>query len=697
MSNRSRNVLRQRKKRKLSSKIIGYSVMFFIVLTVMVFVAYCYKNYIFLNGAKELDMMAIMTMLGTMFEFETFVLPFSFPLFIELLVIQVKDFWWVYLSTAAIIFIAVTSQRPNDYKNIEQGSANWSDDEDLKLFAKPDGIPCAKDFYVPLKDGNLAPNLNEIVIGGSGAGKSFRKIKPDILQMLGSYVVTDPSGELYRDTAKPLREHGYKVRVLNLVNPNLSNSYNPFAYMESEQDVVSICSLFMKNSAGDGEQEDFWAGAALDLLTAISIYLYKTDGETKSFGRVVRLVNSVRYKHGKVDPLCEIARCFEKHAITYPHDAATISWSGMLGSPEETMGSICKTLATRLRLWTVSDVDALTLDDEMDFDDLGIHKTVIFLIVPPARQTYKAVANIFYSQLFERLMRVAEARTDGKLPQLVSCELDEFANIGEIPSFCETLAVIRKYNIRACIVLQGLSQLKAIYEKTWESIIGNCSIFTFLGTTDNDTLEYVSKKLGNTTVRIDTKSYNRGNQSGGQDSESFISRPLLYPEEIKKAVRPRGKNKKYGGNCIVFVGYLEPFFLPKFDTLNHPRISLCGSAYKKDEHNNTYIADVYGPLYEKRKADYESHMDDFYTRLQNEEAELKQQEKEREQDEQKKLSNEWESFSVDNEFTGTLPEAEAADFDDEFSFSDLEDSYDYEIDVNPVLDKFNPEEVNKDV
>lgn len=307
---------------------------------------------------------------------------------------------------------------------------------------------------------------------------------------------------------------------------------------------------------------------------------------------------------------CELARCMSNYASMCkdPNASALVSFRGMQDLPQETMGSIAKTLSTRLQLWSLSEVDSFMDRDEMEFDKIGFEKTVIFLIIPAAKKTYRVIANLFYSQLFNELMRVAEAQPTGRLKYLVSLEIDEFANIGEIPDFSETLAVIRKYNIRACIVLQGLSQLKAIYKDNWESIIGNCDIFTFLGSKDQDTKEYVSKKLGNTTVRVDTRSYNRGGSAqgasgGGQDSENYVSRPLLYPDEIPKAIKSRGKSKrKYGGKCFVWVGMNDPFYLDKFDTLSHPRIRECGSKY--DTRLCSDITKVYADIYEQRKQAY---------------------------------------------------------------------------------------------
>ena len=571
----------------------------------VLYATYTYLSYLSIHpDITEPGIRDIINSLSLLFTPQSFALPLTNDVIQKVLTMQITDLWWVYALSAAVVFIAATSNNKNDFRGMEHGEAKWADKYDLKRFADKDGIPCANNLYITVKNKDKKfyepHNLNEVIIAGSGGGKTFREIKPCIMQMTGSYVVTDPKGELYRDTAKLLRDNGYKVRVLNLTNIALSNTYNPFVYMEEEQDVLNVADLFMKNSAGEGEKEDFWSGAAQDMLVMIMLYLFKSDSEIKSFGRVIRLVNSIQYAEGKIDPLCELARCMEHHRAIYGDDAVTVNWKSILGTPQETLGSIAKTLSTRLRLWAVEDVDMLTAEDEMDFDDIGVNKTAIFLIVPAARQTYKAVINIFYSQLFERLMYCANFKHNGKLPLLVNCLLDEFANIGRIPNFDETLAVVRSANIRICIVLQGLSQLKAIYEKTWESIMGNCSIFVFLGTNDLESNKYVSERLGKTTVRVDTRSYNRGNQGGGSDNENYVARDLLMPNEIPKALK-RGKY----GKCIVFIDEFNPFFLDKFDTLQHPLIGEVGSSFPKDAKNNSDITVDFAHVKDEKKRRYE--------------------------------------------------------------------------------------------
>ncbi len=616
------------------------------IFLVISFILYGYLDYLYKYpqfATKELDLDLILNVSQSITNFD-FELPVSFSVIGEILKLQI-NIWYVYIIIFLII-MAMSIKTKNDFKGMEHGSARWMSNEEKKVIQqeaeKADKkIPIGKDFFLALNSKVIA-NLNEIVIGGSGAGKSFRKFKPDILQMTGSYIVTDPKGELYRDCAKVLRKNGYKVRVLNLINLNYSNSYNPFAYISSEQDVVDIAALFMKNTAGEGEKEDFFSGAALKLLTALMMYLYKSENEIKTFGRVVRLVNSIRYKNGSIDMSCELARCLNKHASLYPHDIASTNWGGMQGNAQETQSSINEVLSTRLSLFATTDLDAITSTDEMDFDSIGAEKTAIFLIIPSARNTYKVVCNIFYSQLFERLRRVADLKYNGCLPLLVSCEMDEFANIGEVPSFNETLAVVRSYNIRICIGLQGLSQLKALYEKTYESIIGNCDIFTLLGSKDNDTLQYVSEKLDKITVHNDSRTFNRASGSnlggGGQDTEAFSERPLLFPNEIKRAIKPKGESKKYGGNEIVFLGYEEPMFLMKFDTINHPLFKECGSKYPEYIKNNTYIDKEFAPIWEQRLIDYEKMYNGYQEREKVSREEYEKQQSQEDIQKQKELA-----------------------------------------------------------
>lgn len=687
----AKNIMR--KETSIKTKLIGYSILFVLVFLFISFIIYGYLDYSQYHKVSEFSIDNIVDVCSHIIDFN-FTLSLSSSVIVQILKLNL-NIWYVYVLFL-LVFWALSMDTKNNFRGMEHGSADWMSKGRMKFIQKEaqktnNKIPIGKDFYVSTSS-KVLNNLNELVIGGSGAGKSFRKIKPDILQMNGSYIVTDPKGELYRDCAKVLKKNGYKVKVLNLVNLNFSNSYNPFSYITSEQDVVDIASLFMKNTAGEGEKEDFFSGAAQKLLIALMMYLYKSENEIKTFGRVVRLVNSIRYKNGAIDMSCELARCLNEHATKYPYDIASTNWGGMQGNAQETQSSINEVLSTRLSLFATTDLDAITSTDEMDFDSVGVEKTAIFLIIPSARNTYKVVCNIFYSQFFERLRKVADLKYDGCMPLLVSCEMDEFANIGEIPAFENTLAVARSYNLRICIVLQGLSQLKAIYEKTYESIIGNCNIFTLLGTIDNDTLQYVSDKLGKITVRNDSKSFNRGSGSqmggGGQDTEGYGERPLLYPDEIKEVIKPKGESIPYGGKVICFLGYERPLITMKFDTINHPLFAECGSKYKEYVKNNTYIDKEFAPIWEQRLINYEK----MYSKHEDNDKLSKEQ-----YDKQKEIENKETQERLSREFeevNNCPPPVNDEVSDDEYiEYSQEADNQEY----NPVPDYANEDDIDPSI
>lgn len=684
--------------------IIIYGILILGVVGFVVYLTYCYNYYLLATNQQtaEFDIESLMNA----FAYVGQPMTFLGDLLKKSILMQVTDLWLIYLILLGIVIVMTTSDY-NPFKGMAQGSARFATEAEKKAYAKDTtGIPCGKDFYVPI-DGKIglrrvAPNLNELVIGGSGAGKTLRKIIADIMQMWGSYVITDPKGELFRKTYKFLKANGYDVKVLNLIDIRYSNSYNPFEYMETEQDVIEVCSLFMSSSAGEGEKEDFFTGSALEFLTAISVYLFKSEYETKSFGRVIRLVNSVRYNNGQIDENCELARCMGRHATKHPFDFASITWPGLINTAQETFTSIQKTLSTRLRLWATEDVDLLTEEDEMNFDEIGTKKVAIFMIIPVPRNTYKAVSNIFYSQLFTRLFRVADSKYHGKWKNLISFELDEFAQIGVIPDFSNILAIARSYNIRICPVLQDLSQLKVNYKDTWETVMANCAIHNFLGTTDDATCEKLSKKLGNFTVRTDSKSYNRTTGGGGSDTEAITTRPLLYPDEIKEAVKPKGDSIPYDGSCIVWVGYERPFYMYKFDTFNHPNFSLVGGPEGTLQFkNNTDIKEVYGKIFANKKEKHLKTLELSRIKQVEEEEILNKQQEEKEALEQIKLAN------LFNEASKTdFPEPPLSDEDEEarddavfveeFDGDIIDETYqsepDYENNVNPVLERIRKEQ-----
>ena len=590
-----------------------------IVLIVWLFIlygSYAYLGYVRTNNIENPGMNDVLKAMNTLFTADSFKLPLTGDVIKDVFVMQYKDLWWLYVSIIVLILLMMTSGKKSDFKGIEHGSARWANPSEKAKFTDSTGIPCGENFYLtvnrPKKMYHETDNLNELVIGGSGAGKSFRKIKPDIIQMTGSYVVTDPSGELYRDMAGFLRNHGYKVRLFNLKDIQYSNTYNPFAYVSNENELLNLAKLFMNSTSGEGDKKDFWTGSAEKLLFTIMLYYFHHPDEEATFGKVVRLLATIQFdkEKGIISENCEIAQCVAEHQKREgKNDALSVYWDGIKGQPEETFGGIRATIEERLMHWVLPDMDTLMSTDEMDFDDIGVHKTAIFLTLPTADSTYSAVANLFYSQLFKRLMFIAERDYNARLPLLVSFELDEFANIGKIPDFTEILAVVRKYNIRMCIVLQGLSQIKAIYDKKMENILTNCSVITYLGTIDDESNKFISDKVGTTTVKLTSKSHNFGNQGGGSESDSYIERPLLKPNEIALALAPKPANNNIG-SCIVIVKGFYAFFLTKFDLSKHKLFGEIGSYKGENQKNNANIYTDYEELRQKHIEAYNAEKRD---------------------------------------------------------------------------------------
>ena len=406
-----------------------------LVWLLILYGTYAYLSYVRTNNIQSPGMNEILKSMETLFTADSFKLPLTGDVIKEIFVMQYKELWWVYLAIAFLILIMMTSGKKNDFKGIQHGSARWANKYEAEKFTDSTGIPCGDNFYLtvtrPKKMYKETDNLNELVIGGSGAGKSFRKIKPDLIQMTGSYVVTDPSGELYRDMAGFLRNHGYKVRLFNLKDIQYSNTYNPFAYVTNENELLNLAKLFMSSTAGEGDKQDFWSGSAEKLLFTVMLYYFHSPDEVASFGNVVRLLATIQFdkQSGTISPDCKIAKCVAEHQERNgKDDALSVFWDSIKGQPEETFGGIRATIEQRLMHWVLPDMDTLTSTDEMDFDDIGVHKTAIFLTLPTADSTYSAVANLFYSQLFKRLMFIAERDYNARLPLLVSFELDEFAN-----------------------------------------------------------------------------------------------------------------------------------------------------------------------------------------------------------------------------------------------------------------------------
>lgn len=477
------------------------------------------------------------------------------------------------------VLIFLDKKRDLSYQGMEHGSARWSKEKDRRNFKAFDGsIIVQNNLYIDPTDRRL--NLNRLIVGGPGSGKSRFEIKPNIMQMNSSYIVTDPKGELYRDTAYMLEENGYKVRVLNLVEPRHSHCYNPFSYIKDENDVLILADTIMKNTSdkGTNKGDEFWIQSQKALLQAVLSYLMTLKKEYRHMNNVLRIVSSAQvqdedldFEEDFVDPLSEIFEGLrvdliedikEGRELNKFKDLAVTNYDAYRLAAGKTAKSILVSLAVRLSIWSLSDITRLMAIDEMNISLAGYEKTAIFIIIPDSFSTFNVIASMFYSQVFATLYYEADFVCGGPLPLLVQCLLDEFANIGQIPDFDKYIATMRSRNISAVPVIQALAQLKHLYKETWEAILGCCDTLHFLGTTDQETLKHISDKLGKATIKQYERSRSRGarNSRSTSDSERSIQRSLMNPDELFKMPKE---------DSIVFIKGYPPFYGQKYDITKH--------------------------------------------------------------------------------------------------------------------------------
>jgi len=414
-------------------------------------------------------------------------------------------------------------------------------------------------------------NLNAIVIGGSGTGKSRYFVKPNLLLCNTSFVVTDPAGELLRDCGMSLKRNGYKIKVFNLMNMEHSSNYNPFHYLYdyngeyNPDNVIKMINTFMINTTkeGGGGGDQFWEDATKLLLSAVCFLVVETgDEDERNFAMVLDIIRKAHVVDGKEDEKSEFDLIFEQRREVNPKALSVQYYDEFKQAAGKTMQSILISTTTRLQNFKLQSVRNLTHKDNIHLDELGDEKTALFIIIPSTDTTYNYLAAMMYMQLFDMLYARASQKFGGRLPVHVRFILDEFANVGQIPDFEKVLATMRKYEISATIILQNLSQLKRLYEKSWEELPGNCDTMLYLGGKDQSTNEYISKELGKET--IDTLAINKTKSRQGSTSynDGILGRELMLPDELSKMPN---------SECIVLIRGMPPFKSLKYRLEKHPR------------------------------------------------------------------------------------------------------------------------------
>ena len=464
-------------------------------------------------------------------------------------------------------------------KGIEYGSARWGTAEDIKPYIDPvfeNNIPLTQTERLTMNSRPKLPkyarNKNILVIGGSGSGKTRFFVKPSLMQMHSSYVVTDPKGTVLIECGKLLQRGGYKIKVLNTINFKKSMRYNPFAYIRSEKDILKLVNTIIANTKGDGEKsgEDFWVKSERLFYCALIGYIhYEAPEEEKNFTTLLEMINASEAREDDPEFQSPVDLMFERLEEKDPDHFAVRQYKKFLLSAGKTRSSILISCGARLAPFDIKELRELMETDEMELDTLGDRKTALFVIISDTDDTFNFVVSILYTQLFNLLCDKADDEYGGRLPVHVRCLLDEFANIGQIPKFEKLIATIRSREISASIILQSQSQLKAIYKDNADTIVGNCDTTLFLGGKEKSTLKEISEILGKETIDSFNTSETRGRELSHGMNYQKLGKELMTQDEI--AVMD-------GGKCILQVRGVRPFFSDKFDITKHPKYKFLSDA-----------------------------------------------------------------------------------------------------------------------
>jgi len=409
-----------------------------------------------------------------------------------------------------------------------------------------------------------ARNKNVVVIGGSGSGKTRFYVKPNLMQMHSSYVVTDPKGTVLVECGKMLKNNGYKIKVLNTVNFKKSMKYNPFAYIKSEKDILKLVNAIIANTKGEGEKsgEDFWIKAEKLYYTALIGYIwYEAPESEKNFSTLLEMIDLSETHEGDETYKNPVDMMFERLEERSPEHFAVKQYKKYKLASGKTAKSILISCGARLSPFDIKELRELTEKDELELDTIGDRKTALFVIISDTDDTFNFIVSILYTQLFNLLCDKADDEYGGRLPIHVRCLLDEFANVGQIPKFEKLIATMRSREISASVILQSQSQLKAIYKDNADTIIGNCDTVLFLGGKEKTTLKEMSELLGKETIDLMNTSENRGRERSYGVNYQKLGKELMTPDEL---------SVMDGNKCILQIRGVRPFLSDKYDITKHP-------------------------------------------------------------------------------------------------------------------------------
>ena len=465
------------------------------------------------------------------------------------------------------------SSRRNYRRGEEHGSAKWGNTRAVNKkyrAAKPEENKIfTQNVRMGLDDRKHRRNLNTIVVGGSGAGKTRFYGKVNLYQAsTTSYLCLDCKGEMLRDTGYLLKQKGYEVRVLDLLNMEKSHCYNPFVYLRDDNDVQRLVTNLFKSTTPKGSQSNdpFWDTAASMLLLALIFYLkYEAPPDEQNFSMVMEMLRAADVREDMDEYTSPLDELFERLEMRDPDHIAVKYYKDYHSGSAKTLKSIQITLAARLEKFNLSSLAALTATDELDLPSLGEKKVALFALIPDNDTSFNFLVSILYTQLFQQLFYLADHKYGGSLPVPVHFLMDEFANVSLPDDFDKILSVMRSRRVFVSIILQNLAQLKTLFEKQWESIVGNCDEFLYLGGNEQSTHKYVSELLGKAT--IDTNTYGKSSGRNGNYSTNYqiSGRELMTPDEVRML----------DNRCaLLFIRGELPIMDEKYDILKHPNVSL---------------------------------------------------------------------------------------------------------------------------
>ena len=470
-------------------------------------------------------------------------------------------------------------------KNVEYGSARWGTPSDIAPFVDPNprnNIILTQTESLTMKSRvpkpKYARNKNVIIIGGSGSGKTRFWLKPNLMQLHSSYVVTDPKGSILIECGKLLQKDHYRIKVFNTINFKKSMHYNPFAYIHSEKDILKLVTTLITNTKGEGKGgDDFWVKAETMLYCALIGYIhYEAPEREQNFSTMIDMLNSMDTREDDEDYQNPVDMMFERLAAKSPDHFAVRQYKKFKLAAGKTAKSILVSCGARLAVFDIAELREITAYDELELDTLGDSKSALFLIMSDTDASFNFLISMVYSQLFNLLCEKADDHYGGRLPVHVRCLIDECANIGQIPNLEKLVATIRSREISACLVLQAQSQLKAIYKDNADTIIGNMDSLLFLGGKEKTTLKEMVETLGKETIDYYNMGETRGREKSTSRNYQKIGKDLMSIDEL--AVMD-------GSKCILQVRGVRPFLSDKYDITKHPNYKYLSDSNPKNAFN----------------------------------------------------------------------------------------------------------------